>query len=76
MQEEIGMAAGAIWQTLNGLGELSLTKLKKQVKAKDPTFDWAVGWLAREGKVVITRKKKGSFRIRLKEQEAKSVGAS
>jgi len=52
MNEEIGTAAGVIWQALNGKGELSLAQLKKEVKGKgkSPVFDWAIGWLAREAK--------------------------
>ena len=48
MQEEIGKTAGAIWDALNTRGEQSLSELKKSVKGKEPTFDWAIGWLARE----------------------------
>jgi hypothetical protein len=43
-------------------GELSLTQLKNQVKAKAPFFDRAIGWLAREDQIVI-RPEKRSFRI-------------
>ncbi len=39
MEEEIGKTAGAIWDALNGRGELSLSELKKAVKGKEPTFD-------------------------------------
>ena len=67
MQEETGISAGAIWQALGAKGELSLAQLKKEVKDKAPAFDWAIGWLAREDKLVITREK-GSIRIRLREQ--------
>jgi len=35
--------------------ELSLTQLKRQVEAKSPVFDWAIGWLSRQDKIVITR---------------------
>jgi hypothetical protein len=48
MEEEIGKTAGAIWDGLNTRGEHSLCELKKAVKGKEPTFDWAIGWLARE----------------------------
>ena len=75
MQEEIGITAGAIWQALNTLGDLSLVRLKKEVKRKTPVFDWAIGWLAREDKIVITREKR-SFRVRLKETWVKAVGVS
>jgi hypothetical protein len=37
---------------------LSLAKFKKEVKGKTPVFDWAIGWLAREDKIVITREKR------------------
>ncbi len=75
MQEEIGTAAGAIWQALNVKGELTLVQLKKEVKEKVPIFHWAIGWLAREDKIVITPEKR-SFRIRLKEAQARTAGAS
>jgi Winged helix-turn-helix domain (DUF2582) len=74
MHEEIGTTAGAIWQTLNSKGELSLPGLKQQVEAKSPVFEWAIGWLAREDKVVITRRQK-SYRVRLNESQARTAGA-
>jgi hypothetical protein len=72
MQEEIGVTAGAIWRALSTRGEQSLSELKIVVKGKEPTFDWAIGWLAREDKIVITREKR-SFRIRLKEAQARAA---
>jgi hypothetical protein len=63
MEEEIGKTAGAMWQALDTQGELSLTRLKNQVKARAPVFDWAIGWLAREDQIVIPTEKR-SFRIR------------
>jgi len=74
MQEEIGITAGAIWQALNTKGELSLAQLKKEVNGKASVFDWAVGWLAREDRIIITPQKR-SFRLRLKEAEAKTNAA-
>ena len=65
MQEEIGITAGAIWHLLDTEGELSLAQLKKEVNGKTPVFDWAVGWLAREDKITITRETR-SFRLSLK----------
>jgi len=67
MHDEIGKAAGKIWQTLDGKGELSLEQLKEEVKGKSPLFDWAIGWLAREAKIVIMPEKR-SFRIQLRIQ--------
>ena len=75
MQEEIGIIAGAIWHVLDKEGEVSLAQLKKAVNGKTPVFDWAMGWLAREDKVVITREKR-SFRVRLRETQARAAGTS
>jgi len=74
MHEEIGTTAGAIWQALNAKGELTLPSLKHQVETKSPVVDWALGWLAREGKVVITRHQK-TYRVRLNEPQARTAGA-
>jgi hypothetical protein len=73
MHEEIGTTAGAIWQALNNNGELSLPSLKQQVGAKAPVFDWALGWLAREDKVVISRHQRG-YRVRLNDWQVRSAG--
>jgi hypothetical protein len=75
MQEEIGSAAGMIWQKLDAKGELSLAQLKREVNWKTPIFDWAIGWLAREDKVVITQEKR-AFCIRLTEARARAARVS
>jgi hypothetical protein len=53
--------AGAIWRALTTHGELSLAQLKKLVEGKGRVFDWAIGWLTREGKVVIIPKETALF---------------
>jgi len=53
MTEEIGTMAGVIWHSLKANGEMTLPKLKKELKAGSPLFDWAIGWLAREDKITI-----------------------
>lgn len=65
MNQEIGSAAGQVWQALMDHGELSLAQLKKATQLKSPLLDWAVGWLAREDKLDISPDKR-SFRLRLK----------
>jgi len=75
MEEEIGKAAGAIWKALSTKGESSLSQLKKATKGKPPIFDWAIGWLAREDKIVITPERR-SFRVRLREVQASAAFAS
>ena len=61
MIEEIGAVAGAIWHSLDINGEMTLAKLKKEVKADGPLFDWAIGWLAREDKIELMRDKRVQF---------------
>ncbi len=73
MQKEIGSTAGIIWHDLNDRGELSLAKLKKAVNGKTPVFDWAIGWLAREDKLVITSERR-AFHIQLKDAHTKTAG--
>lgn len=75
MHEQTGATAGVIWEALNSRGELTVRKLKEAVAAPAPFFDWAVGWLAREDKIVITRKQR-TYSIRLKESPANSANAA
>jgi len=72
MNEEIGTMAGAIWHTLEANGEMTLNKLKNELKAKSPLFDWAIGWLAREDKIMLTREER-STRICLKGWHTQSM---
>ena len=58
MIEEIGAVAGAIWHALDANGEMTLSKLKKEVKVEGPLFDMAIGWLAREDKIELMRDKR------------------
>lgn len=65
MNEDIGTMAGTIWQALEANGEVTLTKLKKDLNATSPLFDWAIGWLAREDKIILETEKRMT-RVRLK----------
>jgi Winged helix-turn-helix domain (DUF2582) len=73
MSEEIGTTAGAIWHALEKSGELTLSGLKKQVNIASPLFDWAIGWLAREHKIILTKDNR-SWLVRLEGQSANAVG--
>ena len=66
MEEEIGIVAGAVWKALHGKDGVTLPMLRKQVPCKAPVFDWAIGWLAREDKILITRVKR-SIQVRLRD---------
>jgi hypothetical protein len=75
MSEEIGTMAGAIWHTLEANGEMTMAKLKKDVKATSPLFDWAIGWLAREGKIILTTEKR-TIRVCLHGWHGQSIHAA
>jgi hypothetical protein len=51
----IGAVAGQIWSYLHDRGSVSLTQLARDVDAPRDTVMQGVGWLAREGKVVISK---------------------
>ncbi len=53
--ETIGAVAGCIWNYLNEQGPVTLTQLVKQLDVPRDAVMQGVGWLAREGKVTITK---------------------
>lgn len=59
MLYEIGETAGKVWMFLNQKGESNLNQLKKGVRADPNLILQAIGWLAREEKILI--EKKGRF---------------
>ncbi|MBX3439442.1 MAG: winged helix-turn-helix domain-containing protein, partial [Planctomycetaceae bacterium] len=51
----IGNVAGQIWNYLNDQGAVTMTQLTRDVDAPRDAVMQGVGWLAREGKVTITK---------------------
>jgi hypothetical protein len=51
--EQIGDTAGMLWHYLNDHGPRTVSQLVKDVDAPRDVIMQAVGWLAREGKVLI-----------------------
>ncbi|MDR2804091.1 MAG: winged helix-turn-helix domain-containing protein [Dysgonamonadaceae bacterium] len=56
MLEKIGNDAGHVWNVLNEVGVKSVKDLKKTVKMTDKEIYAAIGWLAREEKLVFIEK--------------------
>jgi hypothetical protein len=56
MKEKIGNDAGRIWTVLNEEGAKSVKELKKLAKLTDKEIYAAIGWLAREEKLVFDPK--------------------
>jgi len=50
---QIGEMAGIVWETLSESGPLSVAKLVKETEGPRDLVMQAVGWLAREDKIVI-----------------------
>ena len=56
---QIGETAGQVWNALASVESLSLAKLIRSIDAPRDLVMQGVGWLAREGKVVILEVKRG-----------------
>jgi len=53
MKEKIGNDAGLVWKVLDEQGMKSVKELKKVAKLNDKEIYAAIGWLAREEKLVF-----------------------
>jgi hypothetical protein len=56
MKEKIGTDAGLIWKVLDEQGAKGVKELKKLTKLTDKEIYAAIGWLAREEKLVFGKK--------------------
>jgi hypothetical protein len=56
IKNDIGINAGIIWQLLNEKGALPISAIKTQTKFSNEYLFYALGWLAREDKVVFFEK--------------------
>jgi len=65
IREEVGETAGKVWQLLSRDGPHTLSQAKKKLDVASQLLDFAVGWLAREGKVDVSQDKK-DIRVQLK----------
>lgn len=54
----MGTTAGKIWEFLNEHGEVTVLKLKTNLKLSNSLVCMGIGWLAREDKVNIKTSKK------------------
>lgn len=61
MIEKIGINAGKVWTVLDEAGRENVKVIKKSTKLTDKDLYAALGWLAREGKIVWEDVEKESF---------------
>lgn len=64
MITEIGITAGEIWHYLDEQGEVSLSQLNAGVEKPRDIILMSLGWLAREGHVILEGET--DYRIRLR----------
>lgn len=62
---EIGIVAGEIWHYLDQKGEAALSDLTKDLDRTPENILMSLGWLAREGHVILV-KKDNDYRISLR----------
>ena len=56
LSNDIGINAGLIWQLLSEKGRLSFTEIEELTGYKSIFIALALGWLARESKIVFISK--------------------
>ena len=61
MKEKIGLDAGNVWKVLDVQGVKSVKELKKAAKLNDKEIYAAIGWLAREEKLVFRQEEEDLF---------------
>jgi hypothetical protein len=64
--EQIGDTAGVLWHHLNENGPRSLTQLAKEIDAPRDVIMQAIGWLAREDKLLIEEEGRGKKVVSLR----------
>lgn len=61
MLTEIGIVAGEIWRLLDKRGRLEFSELVKSISQGEDLALMALGWLCREGHVLITEENRKIF---------------
>lgn len=66
MITEIGIGAGEIWHYLDEHGEVSLSEMERQIDKSRDLLLMSLGWLAREGHIVVKQSNGKNFLISLR----------
>lgn len=70
MITEIGIVAGDIWHFLDEHGETTLSALMKGIGKPEDNILMSLGWLAREGHVIL-QKINGDYKVALRKEEGR-----
>ncbi|HOW73862.1 MAG TPA: winged helix-turn-helix domain-containing protein [Phycisphaerae bacterium] len=54
MEKQIGETAGVVWRHLSTKGEVRTADLQRATSTPKAAMDRAIGWLAREDKVITS----------------------
>ena len=68
LNQKIGEDAGKIWKVLDKWGEIDISYIPRLAQINDRDTYCALGWLAREGKIIpnIVKQNKSQIKFRLK----------
>ncbi|MGD0337066.1 MAG: winged helix-turn-helix domain-containing protein [Candidatus Omnitrophota bacterium] len=66
MITEIGIVAGEIWHYLDQHGEVNLAALVKGIERSRDNVLMSLGWLAREGHVLLQQTTPNEYKISLR----------
>jgi len=66
----IGIVAGEIWHVLEQQKQIALEEILQQLDHKKDIILMSIGWLAREGHVVLDCDDANECRIRLREKQS------
>ncbi len=69
MITKIGLAAGDIWKLLDQKTQLEMSEIMKQIPHSKELTLMALGWLVREGHVLLTQKENQMF-VELRERKS------
>ncbi|MBZ5672530.1 MAG: winged helix-turn-helix domain-containing protein [Acidobacteriia bacterium] len=62
---QIGEMAGEVWHLLSDAGPLTLAQIRRKLNRSSEFLNLALGWLAREEKVIVTQERR-SLRAQLR----------
>lgn len=71
MITEIGIIAGEIWHFLDENGQVTLEELINGIDKPKDIVLMSLGWLAREGHVLVKLITNGGYTIRLRQNDEK-----
>ncbi len=72
MITKIGIVAGEIWQLLESNGTVSIKDIKSKLDRAESLILMSIGWLSREGHVLL-EEKANDFKVSLRKKETEKV---